>query len=171
MNTKDRNSIYCLTDNMFRFWYRFVPRHISQIQSGMGETVYDRIEPQITAYMGEIFEEICKQYLWRENAAHRLPFIFREAGRWWGTDAVKKTEKEIDIIAFDDTRAIFCECKWTNEPVGLAVLDGLMEKCEMFHFREKYYYLFSKTGYTENCLKKADDRVRLIAFGDMFTRV
>ena len=164
---KLKKTIYRLADNMFRFWYRFVPQNISQIQAGAGESVYENIEQQIPAFMGEIFEEICKQYLWNENLAKRLPFYFRDAGRWWGTNQIKKREQEIDIIAFDDTRAIFCECKWTRELAGVDVLHDLIEKSQIFNFEESFYILFSKTGFTDECKSNAGNNVKLIEFKDM----
>ena len=51
---------------MFRFWYRFVPPNISLIARGATELAYHRIAPEQSAYMGGIFEEICKQYLWKQ---------------------------------------------------------------------------------------------------------
>ena len=164
---KSKKTIYRLGDNMFRFWYRFVPQNVSLIHSGAGERAYANIERHIPHYMGEVFEEICKQYMWRENTAERLPFYFQNADRWWGTNPIKKSEQEIDIIAYDDTRAVFCECKWTNEPVGSSVLDGLIEKSTMFSYREKYYFLFSKSGYTEQCGRNAGINTRMIDFVDM----
>lgn len=164
---KSKRTIYRIKDNMFRFWYRFVPQNVSQINSGAGERVYDGIERHISHYMGEVFEEICKQYMWKENIAERLPFYFRDAGRWWGTNPIKKSEQEIDIIAYDETQAIFCECKWTNEPVSNSILDGLIEKSMIFNYREKYYFLFSKSGYTKECIKNAGRNVKLIDFKDM----
>ena len=59
-----RKSIYSIEDNMFRFWYRFVPNNNSVIMRGAADIVYRRIEPQLSEYMGAVFEEICKQYLW-----------------------------------------------------------------------------------------------------------
>ena len=167
LEEKSKKTIYRLQDNMFRFWYRFVPQNAAQIHSGAGERVYDGIERLIPHYMGEVFEEICKQYMWRENIAERLPFYFKDAGRWWGTNPIKKSEQEIDIIAYDDTRTIFCECKWSNEPVASGVLDGLLEKSMMFNYREKYYFLFSKSGYTKDCANNADANIKLIDFKDM----
>jgi AAA+ ATPase superfamily predicted ATPase len=167
LEEKSKRTIYRLADNMFRFWYRFVPRNISQIQSGAGKKVYSDIEQQISAYMGEVFEDICKQYMWKENIAERLPFYFHNAGRWWGTNPIKKSEQEIDIVAFDATRAIFCECKWTNELTGKNVLDGLIEKSQMFNYKEKYYFLFSKSGYRTECRKNSGSNVELIEFKDM----
>jgi len=159
-----KRTIYRLADNMFRFWYRFVPQNISQIQSGAGEKVFDRIEPQISNYMGEVFEEICKQYLWKENLEQRLPFYVQDAGRWWGTNPINKSQQEIDIIAFDEKSAIFCECKWGSEPVRNSVLNDLIEKSVMFNYTEKYFYIFSKSGFSENCVKAAGKNVRLIEF-------
>ena len=164
---KSNKSNYRIADNMFRFWYRFVPQNISLIQSGGAEEVYGSIEHQIPAYMGEVFEEICKQYLWAENLAKRLPFCFRDAGRWWGTNSIKKREEEVDIIASDGERAIFCECKWTNKPVGSGVLEGLIEKSLMFSYKEKHYYLFSKSGFTDELKAGVGSNVRLISFDDM----
>ena len=162
---KTKKTIYRLADNMFRFWYRFVPQNISQIQSGAGEKVYESVAPQIPAYMGEVFEEICKQYLWRENLAQRLPFYFRDAGRWWGANPISKNQQEIDIIAVDDASAIFCECKWGSKPVRSDVLEGLVEKSLMFNYTDKHYFLFSRSGYTEGCVKAAGENVKLIEFG------
>ena len=162
-----KKTIYRLQDNMFRFWYRFVPQNASQIHSGAGKKAYESIEPFIPHYMGEVFEEICLQYMWRENVAERLPFYFRDAGRWWGANPIKKSEQEIDIIAHSDTQAVFCECKWSNEPVKISILEGLIEKSMMFDFKEKYYFLFSKSGYAKDCMNNAGENTRLIDFAEM----
>jgi AAA+ ATPase superfamily predicted ATPase len=167
LDANSKKTIYRLADSMFRFWYRFVPQNISLIQSRAGTKVFESIAAQIPAFMGEVFEEICMQYLWKENLAERLPFFFRDAGRWWGTNPFKKCEQEIDIFAFDDNNAIFCECKWTNEPVGVSVLNSLTEKSQMFDYREKYFFLFSKSGFTSDCKKLASRNVFLIEFRDM----
>ena len=49
----------------------------------------------------------------------------------------------------DDENAIFGECKWKNEPVGIVVLNELIEKSKLFkQYKNKYYMLFSKSGFT-----------------------
>lgn len=60
-----KKSIYSIEDNMFRFWYRFVPDNASAIARGAENLVYKRIESQLNDYMGRVFEEICTQYLWK----------------------------------------------------------------------------------------------------------
>ncbi len=57
--------IYTIADNMFRFWYRFVPENTSVISRGAIDLAYNRIAPEISDYMGGVFEDICRQYLWK----------------------------------------------------------------------------------------------------------
>ena len=56
-----KKSIYSIDDNMFRFWYRFVPENASMIARGASDLVYRRIEPYFSDYMGKVFEDICRQ--------------------------------------------------------------------------------------------------------------
>ncbi|MCL1918797.1 MAG: ATP-binding protein [Peptococcaceae bacterium] len=167
-----KNSIYRLNDGMFRFWYRFVYRNLSKVQLDKGEEIYNRIQEQLPAFMGETFEDICHHYMHRENNKGRLPIQFQEIGRWWGTNPLMKTQQELDILAVDDReeQAIFAECKWTNQPMPESVVESLIEKARMFkNYRRKYYYFFSKNGFTEACQKKSlDETIRLIEFKDMF---
>lgn len=68
--TVSKKSIYLLEDQMFRFWYRFVFPNMSNIVSGLGEQVYSYdVEPQLTTYMGLVFEQICMQYMLRAMRA------------------------------------------------------------------------------------------------------
>ena len=46
-----------IADNMFRFWYRFIPDNNSIISRGATELAYKRIAPNLSDYMGRIFEE------------------------------------------------------------------------------------------------------------------
>lgn len=136
---------------MFRFWYRFIPGNMSSIATGLSGIVYDKaVAPQLSIYMGQIFELICTQYTIRENAKLSLPFVFGRIGRWWGNNPDKKRQEKIDILAIDEDNAIFGECKWRNEPTGIGVLNELVEKSELFkQYKNKYYILFSKTGFTK----------------------
>jgi len=85
-----KKSIYRLNDGMFRFWYRFVYKNISKIGLGLGGQVYDDIKDQIPDFMGEVFEQICNEYMWKT----KLPFSASEIGRWWGNNPIKKAEQE-----------------------------------------------------------------------------
>ncbi|MCL2774445.1 MAG: DUF234 domain-containing protein [Oscillospiraceae bacterium] len=133
-----------------------------------GAVIYDEIEEQISDFMGETFEDICKQYLWQENISGRLPFRFKDCGRWWGANPVKKEDQEIDLLAYSKTdKVLFAECKWTNKKVDSQILNNLIEKAAMFNYEDKYYILFSKSGFTEDVKKRAGDNVILVEFKNM----
>lgn len=164
-----RKTIYSIEDNMFRFWYRFVPENTSIISRGATDLAYKRIASEIPSYMGGVFEEICKQYLWKLLLDGKCAVNFSVLGRWWGTNSKTKTQEEIDIIGTDKDSALFAECKWTNEKVDLGVLETLVERSNLFNYKKKHFYLFAKTGFSKGCMDKAAKmgNVTLVEYSDM----
>lgn len=168
-----RKTIYTIKDNMFRFWYRFVPKNASIISRGAAELAYKRIEPELSSYMGGVFEEICKQYLWKLLIDGKCPVSFSDIGRWWGTDSKTKSQEEIDIVGTAGDSALFGECKWTNEKIGTGILETLVERSNLFTYKKKHFYLFAKNGFTKGCTDKSSemDNVTLVAYADMLPDV
>ena len=164
-----RKTIYFIEDNMFRFWYRFVPENTSLISRGATDLAYSRIAPEISSYMGSVFEDICKQYLWKLLLERRCEVDFSDIGRWWGTNPKTKSQEEIDIMGTDKDAALFGECKWTNEKVDRGVLETLVERSTLFHYKKKHFYIFAKNGFTKGCIDKAAEmgNVTLITYEDM----
>lgn len=165
-----KKSIYSIDDNMFRFWYRFVPENASMIARGAADLVYKRIEPHLPEYMGKVFEEICKQYLWKLLLSGKSPVEFTSLGRWWGNDPIHKCQAEIDIMGEQDKdTALFAECKWTTEKVDLAVLETLIARSELFPYKNKHFFLFSKSGFTKGCVEKAKElgNVSLVTYEEI----
>ena len=168
-----RKSVYSIEDNMFRFWYRFVLDNNSIIARGAADLVYKRIEPQLSDYMGKVFEEICKQYLWKQLLSGNCSVEFNSLGRWWGNDPQEKCQTEIDIMGEQDkTTALFAECKWTNEKVDLGVLETLVKRSNLFSYKTKHYYLFSKSGFTKGCIDNANEmgNVTLVTFYEILNK-
>ena len=148
---------------MVRFWYRFVPENASLISRGAADLVYQRIEPHLSDYMGKVFEEICKQYLWKLLLSGKSPVEFTSLGRWWGNDPIHKRQAEIDIMGEQDKdTALFGECKWTNEKVDLGVLETLLERSNLFAYQKKHFFLFSRSGFTKGCIEKAKQLGKVI---------
>ena len=152
---------------MFRFWYRFVFPNMSGIVSGLGRAIYESdVTENLSAYMGLIYEEICKQYLMEEAKRNALPFFTAKAGRWWGNNPKEKRQEEIDIVAYRKDSALYCECKWTNAPVDVDVLNDLEAKSGLFSHVNKWFWLFAKAGFTARLANEAEKHgnVRLIRF-------
>ena len=171
--TSNRKTIYSIEDNMFRFWYRFVPQNMSIISRGATELAYKRIAPHLSDYMGAVFEEICKQYLWKLLLQDECKVNFMELGRWWGANPKTKKQEEIDILGVEDhNTALFGECKWKNEKVDTGVLETLVERSGLFHYNKKHYYLFSKSGFTQGCVELAQKmgNVTLVSYEQMMAK-
>ena len=49
------------------------------------------------------------------------------------------------------------------------VIDTLLSRGELFQYPEKYYYVFSKSGYKEDVVEYSQNKgnVRLISFDEM----
>lgn len=165
-----RKTIYSISDNMFRFWYRFVLENNSIIARGADELAYKKIEPFFADYMGKVFEDIAVQYLWKLLLTGQSPVEFTSLGRWWGNDPKTRSQTEIDIMGEQDKNtALFAECKWTNEKVDLSVLETLVQRSELFAYKNVHLFLFAKSGFTKGCMDKAAElgNVNLVTYADI----
>ena len=165
-----RKTIYSIADNMFRFWYRFVLENNSIIARGADDLAYKRIEPYFTDYMGKVFEDISAQYLWKLLVTGKSPIEFTSLGRWWGNDPRTRSQTEIDIMGEQDKNsALFAECKWTNEKIDLGVLETLVQRSELFAYKNVHLFLFAKSGFTKGCIDKAAElgNVTLVTYADI----
>ena len=164
-----RKTIYSIEDNMFHFWYRFVPENTSISSRGAVDLAYSRIAPELSSYMGSVFEDICKQYLWKLLLEGKCAVNFTDLGRWWGANPKTKSQEEIDIMGTDKDTALFAECKWTNEKVDLGVLETLVERSTLFNYKRTHFYLFAKAGFTKGCIDRANEmgNVTLVTYEDM----
>ena len=155
---RSRRTLYRLEDNMFRFWYRFVLNNISLISRGADELVYKRIEPHLSEYMGSIFEDICKQYLRRQNRSVRtdgkIPEKFDNSGRYWhdcikfsGSEHGYHRDREFEIVTRDPRGYIFYEAVFRKEPI---TEDMIAQEIEQFRviMPDCYRYGFiSRSGF------------------------
>ncbi|MFL8578395.1 DUF234 domain-containing protein [Clostridioides difficile] len=162
---------YRIVDQMFRFWYRFVASNVSAIVSGRIEKTFTvAIEDHLNHYMGAVFEDMAKQYLLFRD--EYVPIDMGEIGQWWGTHSIDRKQVQIDIVVLSpgNKSVILGECKYRNEPVDMDTLKHLQYAAEAFpnKGRSVYYYLFSKTGFTERLIKYGNDKgVRLVTLDEM----
>ena len=171
--TSNKKALYCIADQMFRFWYRFIPQNMGLIENNMPHQAYSYIEAQVSDYMGAVFELICKQFIYVLAKHEHLELVPALVGRWWGTDKRTSTQEEIDIIAQDRKgAALFAECKWRNEESGAEVLKMLVNRSELFQKDKKYYALFAKRGFTSGCKNLAQEQgnVSLFTFEEMCSK-
>lgn len=164
--------VYRISDNLFRFWFRFVPRYAGTIEAGMGAAVAKRImSDDFPTFVGPAFEVVCRQWLMREAVGGRLGLLPKEIGSWWGTDPRTRNQEEIDIVLEgSDGELVFGECKWKSRPVDVDVLDKLLERSSLLSGSSRSFFLFSKSGFTKSCVEAAQGRgdIRLVTPEEMF---
>lgn len=152
-----KKTIYKIEDQMFRFWFRFVGSNTDMITAGYGEQVfYHVVWEQISDFMGQVYEKICADWLMRQLGEGKLPIFFQQIGHWWGGNPKTKKQEEVDILAIGKDVALFGECKWRNELIDEAILEKTVERSQLFQYKEKYIYLFSKSGFTDSCKELAE---------------
>ena len=164
---KSKKGLYKIADNYVKFWFRFVLPNRSLIESGNADLVYHRIiAPNLSHYMGEIFEDVCRQYIslyWGE----KLKVAPKQVGAHWGANL------EIDVLTENvDESHWFGECKWWEVPVGENVLNHLIENATKVPDqwkRNPLYILFSINGFTDALRQRAEtEDVFLIDANDLF---
>ena len=176
----ERKTLYKIADPFFRFWYRFVPGNMMSISAGTIARNYDAaIGSYLSSYMGSVFEDICRQYL--IYYAENLPFAIHEIGEWWGPDPAQKKEVQLDIVALASKenniqagrRFLIGSCKYKNEKTDIDELNLIRAYASLFTNAndECFYYIFSKSGFTDVLLEKQEkDEVRLVTLEEMYEK-
>lgn len=172
-HAKRRQVVYRLSDNLFRFWYSFVPRYQSAIELGATDQVAHRIaKGELETYQGHAFEVVCRQWLLRAVAQGDFDILPVQVGRWWGTDPASREQADVDLVALGaDGELVACECKWTSKPVGADVVDLLAHRAALVTDDPSRTDLvvFSKAGFMESAHRTARERgnVRLVEAKEM----
>lgn len=181
--TEEKNrkkSQYVLKDHMFRFWYEFIPKATSIIEMGHGDLYFEKIvAPQLHAYMGSIFEEMCRYYTLEHGIYGDFGNFITRVGTWWGTENLKteKGEKyqqatDIDIVAISDIdkSAVIGECKFKNEKIGKEIYETLVRRGSLISgkYRIVKYLLFSLSGYTAWFDGVQDEQLCMLTLEDLY---
>lgn len=158
--SNSRKGLYRFKSNFFRAWFRFVHPNAAECEWGQSEWLFSsKIFPELDHFLSRTYEDICRDWLIRQSHAGQLDFRPERVGRWWDR------QDEIDILAYNNTHALVCECKWTSKPVGPATLEKLRSKwskLQQFQHLQPRFYLFSKSGFVD---LKETDQLRLISLG------
>jgi hypothetical protein len=83
-------------------------------------------------------------------------FDITESGSYWDRYI------ELDIMAkTSNGKTIAGEAKWKNQKISKNTLNKLQKKCELAGLKVDYFALFSKSGFSNELLKKHDKNVLL----------
>ena len=154
---KERLGRYCIKDNFFRFWYKFIYPHQTALNLGNEKYVLQIIENELNSYIGHIFEDIIKELLilYLNQKIKGVEINFTDIGGWWD-----RNSHEIDVVAYNqkERKILLGEVKWTNQPMDIDIFEQLLEKAKFLNFSGEYQYLLvCKNGFTPRCLAKIQE--------------
>lgn len=170
---------YVLKDQMFKFWYEFIPKATSVIEMGQGDLYYEKVvKPQLHSYMGSIFENMCRYYTLEQGIRGKFGNFITSAGSWWGTETLEKDGRkyqqsaDIDVVAVSDVdkTAVVGECKFKNEKIGKEIYETLLRRSRLIsgRYRIVKYLLFSLSGYTSWFDELNDESLLKLTLEDLY---
>lgn len=155
---KSKKGRYFLSDNFFRFWFRYVYRNRSDYEIGNYDILLSKVKHDFDSLAGREFEKISKEFLIELSKQNKLRLNFSKIGKWWHKD------EEIDLIALDDTTndVFFFECKWKElkETTARKILENLKMKSKLVNWRQD-----SRRDYFGLIARQIENKYKLKADG------
>ncbi len=159
-------STYQLSDPYFRFWFRYVLRNRSRLESGRVDAVCAEIMVDLDNVIGPAFEHCCR--VWVERyASEELTGAPHEVGSWWD----RRGRVEIDIVGVRGHRYVLVgSVKW-RRTADVSVLDDLLEQNAALGSaaRQAKLLIIAREGFTDALARRAgDEGVTLLTARDLF---
>ena len=170
-NRNQKMNYYEISDNLIRFWYRFVFDNREEIEQNMGKVIFDENLSDINLFISVGFEDVALSYLTERNVKGELGYYY-EVIRGYKVDNSKLGRSiELDGLAKGigkaKNRLLVAECKYRNKALSLAVLEHVRESLSIFTAEHYDIYLFSKVGFADDLLALNDPLIHLISITDM----
>ena len=171
---------YVLKAHMFKFWYQFIPKAISVIEMGQGDTYYKKVvKPQIHSYMGSVFEEMCRYYTLEKGIQGAYGSFLTQTGTWWGVEQIIDDEgrkftqsADIDVVGISsvDKTAVIGECKFKNEKIDKEIYETLLRRSKLLsgNYHVICFLLFSLNGFTKWFEKENIQNIVKITVEDLY---
>ena len=142
LEKKTKKSRYIISDYFLNFWFTFIRKNQSLIETENYEALTRKIETNFPNYFGRIFERIAKDILVELNQKGVVEFD--EIGPQWGK--TKEGSYEIDLVGIEGDKALFVEVKWRDNVNGDAILNDLKKKADLTKWKgEKEFLVIAKS--------------------------
>lgn len=172
-NRSQKLNYYEISDNLIRFWYRFIFDKKEEIALGLGDILFEESKAEIDDFIAHGFEDVALSYLSEQNRKGNLSYYYGPIRNYKVDNSKLGRSIELDGLAEGIGKNSNCllvaECKYRKAPFSVAMLEQLQESISIFN---KYtiidYYLFSKSGFTKELVTIADKTLHLISLHDLF---
>lgn len=149
---------YYVSDNLSLFYYRYVFKYLSQLKIMDPEVFYVKyIEKDFDEkYVPHQFEEICKQYLIRQNRAGRIEPVIEKIGKYYYDNPKEHTNGEFDIVTEDEKGYVFYDVKFRKLPVSKSMIEEEIAQVDKSGLECYKYVFFSKSGFENVDIEKLE---------------
>ncbi len=172
-NGNKKSIYYEISDPFIKFYYRIIYPCLSDIDRGLGKQLYKENTNLILDCINHGFEKVAITYLEELNSLNKLPNIFHQFQNYKVDNSKLNRSIEIDIISssLDDRFLLAGEVKFKNENVSIKTLEHLKESVSIFKdkYKKIYYYLFSKSSFSNDLLSLNEENVKLIGLDEMMS--
>ncbi len=156
-----RTGRYHLTDPYFRFYFRFIAPHFSELPY-RAEPILTHVREELRAFVGmTAFEALCRQWVAQQSRMGQLPFEAEDVGSHWSRGV------QVDVVAINwrERALLLGECKWGTDAVGRDVIRELIEEKtpkvvqtlpETGKAWQVHYAFFARAGFTEAARSEAE---------------
>lgn len=164
-NNKKRAGYY-ICDNMSIFYYRYIFKYLSQLKIMDPDVFYEKyIDKDFEEYfVPNRFEEICKQYIIRQNRMGKLNPVIEKIGKYYYDDPKTRTNGEFDVVTLDEKGYIFYEVKFRKRKISKEVIDEEIRQISNTGLECYRYVFFSRSGFTA----KETDEIKHIELGELY---
>ena len=113
--TSNKNCLYLIRDNFFRFWFRFIFKRQYLIQVRMYDELRGIVKRDYEVFSGHALEGYFREMFMEQGRYSRM-------GGWWD----RKGENEIDIVCENEFGNVldFFEVKRKRREINLKALEG-----------------------------------------------
>ena len=161
-----KKTAYSICDNLSLFYFRYIFKYSSKMNIMDSEVFYRKyIEKDFEEYyVPHLFEDICRQYLIRENKVGKIDPVIEKIGKYYYDDPQKRTNGEFDIVTEDERGYVFYEVKFRKKHISDEMINEEIEQVRATGLECYKYVFFSRSGF--NCEKR--DNVRLIELDELY---
>jgi uncharacterized protein len=141
---------YHLLDHYHRFHFRFIDPNLDLLEQGRVGQVWEKIGDQFRAFIGgTAFEEICREWVWRQADRGKLPFKPEYVGSHWGHGI----QVDVAAVNWPERWLLLGECKWGVNRISAQVVREFAEKAKRLAQKEfeswnLHLLFFARGGFT-----------------------
>lgn len=159
-NGTGRKGVYSISSKVLAFWFRFVLPNRTDI--GRGKVVLENLTEEIDSYIdGKLYEQVCAQYMFRQNKQGNLPFLASVISGYWSS--LKECSDATLVAANRNRQILFAEYRQSFSEPAEKITARLRERDRLFtEYWERNDMLFSLKPFPRELRNLENMKLRLV---------